>query len=149
MFKHVLVPSLFGVVTVGAIAAGGFVMASTTTEPTVANGSARYLAPSEDGAGEFTYTADVRDDSGILSLHVIAWPASGGLDPTEEELQLVDEATCRSTSDETSHCTYELEVAKQEVDELPEGTWYVSVLATANDGDTTFLPEAATFAFTH
>ncbi|WP_073946418.1 DUF5707 domain-containing protein [Streptomyces kebangsaanensis] len=148
MSKRVLVPSVIGVVALGAIVAGGFAMASTATEVTVANGSARYVAPSPRGAGKLTYTADVSDDSGVRSLNVIAWPASSKLDPTEAELRHVDRATCRSTSEETSRCTYTLKVTQQEAADLAEGTWYVSVLATAEDGDTRFLPRAATFDVT-
>ena len=144
MSKRVLVPSVIGVVALGAIAAGGYAMASTTTEPTVKNGSAGYTAPSRQGAGKLTYTADVSDDSGVREVRVIAWPASSELDPTEAELRYVDKAECRGTSDETSRCTYTLKVTRQDAADLEEGTWHVSVLATAKDGDTKFVPRAAT-----
>ncbi|WP_327269215.1 DUF5707 domain-containing protein [Streptomyces sp. NBC_01218] len=148
MSKRVLVPSLIGAVVIGAVAAGGYAMASGPTEPTVKSGSARYTAPGPRGAGTFTYTADVTDDSGLRSLKVIAWPKSSKLAPTEAELRLVDGAACRATSDETAHCTYTPAVTGQEAAGLPGGTWYVSVLATAEDGDTTFVPRAATFEVT-
>jgi hypothetical protein len=113
------------------------------------NGSARYVAPSDADAGELTHATDVSDDSGVRSLKVIAWPASSKLDPTEAELRHVDSATCEATSDETSRCTYTLKVTKEEAAKQPEGTWYVSALTTAKDGDTTFVSRAATFTVTH
>ncbi|MEU9784075.1 DUF5707 domain-containing protein [Streptomyces phaeochromogenes] len=150
MSKRILVSSLIGVFVVGGITAGGFAVASASaaTEPTVENGSARYVAPSDSGAGELTFTADVSDDSGISSLKVLAWPASSKLDPTEADLRSVDSATCTSTTDETSRCTYTLRVTKEEAAELDRGTWYVSALAAAKDGYTTFVSRAASFDVT-
>ncbi|MER6677232.1 DUF5707 domain-containing protein [Streptomyces sp. NPDC000983] len=47
-------------------------------------------------------------------------PAAGsGIDSTESELRYVDKAECRSTSDETSRCTYTLKVTRQESADLP------------------------------
>ncbi|NBM15135.1 DUF5707 domain-containing protein [Streptomyces sp. GC420] len=148
MSKRILFSSLIGAVALGGVAAGGIALASAPTEPTLENGSTRYVAPSDGSAGSFTYTADVSDDSGIRGLKVLVWPASSKLDPTEAELRSVDSAKCRSTSDETTRCTYTLKVTKQEAAELAEGTWYVSALATAEDGDTTFVPHAAAFDVT-
>ena len=98
-------------------------------------------------AGSFAFTVDVRDDSGIRGLKVLAWPASSKLDPAEAELRSVDSAVCRSAGD-TSHCTYTLRVTKKEAAELADGTWYVSALATAKDGDTAFVSHAAAFDVT-
>ncbi|WP_328897084.1 DUF5707 domain-containing protein [Streptomyces sp. NBC_00236] len=148
MSKRVLVPSLIGAVALGAVAAGGYAMATATTEPSVKNGSAHYAAPSPRGAGALRYTADVSDDSGVRSLKVLAWPTSSKLDPTEAEMRSVDAATCRSTSDTTSRCTYTLKVTQQDAAGLAEGAWDVSVLVTAKDGDTKFVPRAATFTVT-
>jgi hypothetical protein len=150
MSKRILVSSLAGVVVLGGITAAGLAVASASaaTKPTLENGSARYVAPSASGAGTFTFTADVSDDSGIRSLKVLAWPASSKLDPTEAELRSVASATCRSTSDETSRCTYTLRVTKKEAAGQARGTWYVSALATAKDGDTAFVSRAATFDVT-
>lgn len=145
MSKRVVVSSLIGVTVLGAVAAGGLAMASTATEPALEGGSARYVAPSGNSAGSLTFTADVRDDSGVRGLKVLAWPASSKLDPTEAELRHVDDATCRSTSEGTSRCTYTLKATQQEAAELERGAWYVSALAVARDGDTVFLPRAATF----
>ncbi|MER7485076.1 DUF5707 domain-containing protein [Streptomyces sp. NPDC126497] len=144
MSKRVLVSSLVGVAVLGGVAAGGLAMASTATEPTLKNASARYTAPSGGSAGSLVFTADVRDDSGIRGLKVVAWPASSKLDPTEAELRHVDSATCRSTADDTSRCAYKLKVTKKQAAELDRGTWYVSALATAKDGDTVFVPRAVT-----
>lgn len=144
--KRVLFSSLIGAVAIGGVAAGGLALAaSAPTEPTLANGSARYAAPSDGSAGSLTYTVDVSDDSGIRGLKVLAWPASSKLDPTEAELRSVESAKCRSTSDETSRCTYTLKVTERDAADLAKGTWYVSALATAEDGDTTFVPRATTF----
>ena len=149
MSKRILVSSLIGVAVIGGITAGGIAMASAGTQPTVENGSARYVAPSDRGAGSLTFTADVSDDSGIRDLKVVAWPASSKLDPTEAELRNVDSAVCRTTTDDTSRCTYTLRVTKAEAAELAQGTWYVSALATAKDGDTKFVSLAARFTVTH
>ncbi|MEU1346475.1 DUF5707 domain-containing protein [Streptomyces sp. NPDC005786] len=148
MSKRVLVPSVIGAVALAAVAAGGYAMASATTGPRVKNGSAHYAAPSPRGAGALTFTADVSDDSGVRSLKVLAWPTRSKLDPTEAEMRSVEAATCRSTSDTTSRCTYTLKVTQQEAAGLPEGAWEVSVLATAKDAGTTFVPRAATFTVT-
>jgi hypothetical protein len=145
MSKHVLIPSLIGVAVIGAVTAGGLAMASTAAEPTLENNSVRYVAPTGSSTGSLTFTADVRDDSGVRGLKVIAWPASSKLDPTEAEMRDVESATCRSTTDETSRCTYTLKVTAQEAAELDRGTWYVSALATAKDEGTVFLPRAVTF----
>ncbi|WP_405536210.1 DUF5707 domain-containing protein [Streptomyces sp. NBC_00075] len=148
--KHMLFSSLLGVALVGGIAAGGLAMASASapTEPTLENGSARFTAPSDGKAGALTFTADVSDDSGVKGVKVIAWPASSKLDPTEAELRNVDSAVCTKATDDTSRCTYTLRVTKAEAAELAQGTWYVSALATAVDGGTTFVPRAATFDVT-
>ncbi|NED92775.1 hypothetical protein G3I76_73610 [Streptomyces sp. SID11233] len=148
MSKRVLFSSLLGTVALGGVASGSLALASPSTEPSLEHGSARYAAPSNGSAGSFTYTVDVSDDSGIRDLKVIAWPASSKLDPTEAELRSAENAKCRSTSDETAHCTYTLKVTKREAADLAMGTWYVSALATATDGDTTFVPRAATFELT-
>ncbi|GAA2662466.1 DUF5707 domain-containing protein [Streptomyces vastus] len=149
MSKRILFSSLIGAVALGGVAAGGLALASAPAEPTLENGSARYVAPSDGGAGSFTYTVDVSDDSGIRDLKVLAWPASSKLDPTEAELGSAESAKCQSASDETTRCTYTLKVTKREAAELAKGTWYVSALATAEDGDSTFVPRAATFDVTH
>ncbi|MFI7083100.1 DUF5707 domain-containing protein [Streptomyces anulatus] len=145
MSKRILLSSLIGAVALGGVAAGGLALAADSTEPTLEHGSARYTAPSDVSAGSLAYTVDVSDDSGIRGLNVLAWPASTKLDPTEAELRAAESAKCRSTSDETTRCTYTLKVTKREAADLAKGAWYVSALATAKDGDTTFVPRAATF----
>ncbi|MFJ2897334.1 DUF5707 domain-containing protein [Streptomyces sp. NPDC087218] len=145
MSKRILVSSLIGAAALGAVAAGGLAMASTTTAPTLKNGSARYTAPSDAAPGTLVFTVDVSDDSGVRGLKALVWPASSKLDPTEAELRSVEDATCLRTTAETSHCTYTLRITEEEAAEAATGTWYVSALATAEDGDTTFVPRAATF----
>ncbi|WP_409062737.1 DUF5707 domain-containing protein [Streptomyces sp. SYP-A7185] len=154
MSRRVLVPSLIGVTVLGAVAAGGIAMASSSNsspssnpaEPSLKNGSARYTAPAAGGGtGSLTFTADVSDDSGVKNLKVLAWPASSKLDPTEKELRHAEGATCRGTTEEKSRCTYTLKITRAEAAELPEGTWHVSARATAKDGGTAFVPRAATF----
>ncbi|WP_432123696.1 DUF5707 domain-containing protein [Streptomyces sp. C10-9-1] len=149
MSKRILFSSLVGAAALAGVAAGGIALASASTQPTLENGSARYVAPSDTRAGSLTYTVDVSDDSGVRDLKVLAWPASSKLDPTEVELRSAESATCRKTSDETTRCIYTLKVTKREAAALTQGTWYASALATAEDGDTTFVPRAATFDVTH
>ncbi|MFH0181027.1 DUF5707 domain-containing protein [Streptomyces cacaoi] len=148
MSKRVLVSSIVGVVVLGGVAAGGLAMAYGATEPTVANGSARYVAPSDGSAGALTFTADVSDDSGVRGLKVIAWPVSSKLDPTEDDLRDVESAVCRSVSAEKARCTYTVKVTAAEAAELPRGSWHVSALATAKDGGTAFVSRAAVFDVT-
>ncbi|MXM66090.1 hypothetical protein GR925_22200 [Streptomyces sp. HUCO-GS316] len=145
MSKRILLSSLIGAAALAGVTAGGLALASAPTEPTMENGSARYVAPSDGSAGSFTYTVDVSNDSGIRDLKVLAWPASSKLHPTEAELRSAENAKCQTTSDETTHCTYTLKVTKREAAGLAQGTWYVSALAIAADGYTTFVPRAATF----
>ncbi|WP_078651899.1 DUF5707 domain-containing protein [Streptomyces xylophagus] len=147
MSKRALLFSLAGVAAVGGVVAGGLAAsaASAPTEPTFTNGSARYVAPTATGSGSFTYTVDVSDDSGIRGLKVIAWPASSKLEPTKADLRYVDSAKCARTSDDTSRCTYALKVTKKDTADMAKGAWYVSVLATAKDGGTTFASKTATF----
>ncbi|GGX24132.1 DUF5707 domain-containing protein [Streptomyces lomondensis] len=147
MSKRNVVSSLVAVAAIGGIAAGGIAVASAsgTSEPALKNSSARF---SGTGTGTLTFTTDVTDDSGVRGLKVLAWPASSKLDPTEAELRSVESATCESTGEETSRCTYTVRATKEEAAELGTGTWYVSALATAKDGDTTFVPRAATFEVT-
>lgn len=147
MSKRVLIGSFIGALVVGGTAAG-FAMASSPAKLSLENTSTRYTAPSGDWAGSFTFTTDVSADSGVKSLLVLPWPTRSELDPTEKELRDAKEtATCRKTSDETSRCTYTLKVIKEEA--APEaGTWKITALATTKDGDTLFVPSAATFEVT-
>ncbi|MFD7092934.1 DUF5707 domain-containing protein [Streptomyces sp. NPDC059896] len=154
MSKRIVVPSLAGAVALGGIAIGGIAWAGPSgaastaapVKPAVENGAARYVAPAGGAAGSLTFTAKVTDDSGVRSLKVLAWPKSSDLKPTAAEVATAESATCEKSSARTSACTYTLKVAPKEAAELPEGVWNVSVLATAEDGDTTFVPEAAAFS---
>ncbi|MEU6256687.1 DUF5707 domain-containing protein [Streptomyces sp. NPDC047043] len=148
MSKRTLVSSLIGIVTLGGITAGGIAVASANSRPTLDNTSARYVAPSDGRAGSLTFTTDASDDSGIRSLKVLAWPASSKLDPTAAELRHAESATCESLSDAKARCTYTLKVTKTQAADLAKGTWYISTLATAEDGDVSFESRAATFEIT-
>ena len=147
MSKRALLLSLASVAAVGGVVAGGLAAsaASAPEKPTLSNGSAHYTAPSASGAGSFTYTVDVSDNSGIKGLKVVAWPAKGKTVPVEADMPFVESATCKATSDDTSRCTYKIKVTKKEAAEAVKGTWNVSTLATAKDGDTTFVSKAITF----
>ncbi|WP_367318331.1 DUF5707 domain-containing protein [Streptomyces sp. HUAS ZL42] len=152
MSKRILFSSLISAAALAGVTACGSALASGPTEPTMENSSARYVAPSDGNAGSFTYTVDVSDDSNIRDLKVLAWPASSKLEPTEAELRSAESAKCQSSSDETTHCTYTpyaLKVTEREAAELAKGTWYVSALAVAADGNSTFVPRAATFDVAH
>ncbi|WP_405924624.1 DUF5707 domain-containing protein [Streptomyces sp. NBC_00035] len=150
MTKRIVVSSLVGIAVIGGITAGGLAIASASaaTKPTLENSSARYVAPSGSKAGSLTFTTDVSDDSGIKGLKVIPWPASSALGLTEADLQHGESAKCESTTDDTSRCTYTLKVTKKEAADLDEGTWYISTLATAKDGDTKFDSMTARFNVT-
>ncbi|MDJ1131855.1 DUF5707 domain-containing protein [Streptomyces iconiensis] len=148
MSKRIVVPSLIGAVVIGGLAIGGVASATASSEPTIENGSARYAAPTADTDGSLTYTAKVTDDSGIRNLKVLAWPKSSDLKPTAKEMATAERATCKKSTTETSECTYTLKVTPKEAADLPKGTWHISALATAKDGDTAFAPDAATFTVT-
>ncbi|MFJ5175907.1 DUF5707 domain-containing protein [Streptomyces griseoviridis] len=145
MSKRLVVSSVIGVAVFGAVVAGGLAVAAAATELTVDHATARYTPASGKKAASLTFTADVRDDSGVKSLNVLAWPADSKLDPTERDMRDVDRATCAKVSAEKAVCTYAPPITEKEAARLTEGTWYVSVLATAKDGDTTFVPKAAEF----
>ena len=149
MSKRVLLSSLIGVAAISAATLSGLAVASPSTKPTVKSDAPRYVAPTASRAGSLTFSAEVHDDSGVRGLEVLVWPASAGLDPTEAEMRDVESATCRSDADGTARCVYALEFGAKEAAELDRGTWYVSTLATAKDGDTVFLPHAATFDVAH
>ncbi|CAM5521453.1 hypothetical protein SALBM135S_02130 [Streptomyces alboniger] len=84
---------LVGVVVLGAVAAGGLAAAAGKdgAGPSLTDASARYTAPSGDGPGSLTFTADVGDSSGVRGMKVLPWPVSSKLDPTEAELRHVEQ----------------------------------------------------------
>ncbi|MZE77821.1 hypothetical protein GTY57_12595 [Streptomyces sp. SID5475] len=88
------------------------------------------------------------DDSGVRDLKVLVRPASSKLDPTEAELRSVESAECRSTSGETARCTDTLKITERDASGMDDGTWYLSARAEAEDGDTVYVPRAATFDVT-
>jgi uncharacterized protein DUF5707 len=148
MSKRIVVPSVIGAVAVGGIAVGGVAAATSDAELTLENSSARYTAPTSDREGSLTFTTEVTDGSGVRSLKVLAWPKSSDLKPKEKEMAEAENATCKESSAETYRCTYVLKVTPKEAAELAKGTWHVTALAKAKDGDTLFVPKAASFKVT-
>lgn len=149
MSKRIVATSLVGAVavTAGTIALVTSADAAAPTKPAITKGAAHYVA-STDGAS-LLFTATVADNSGVKNLRVLAWPASSGLAPTADEMKAVESATCKTTSSTISVCTYLVKDSVSQAAALPEGTWYVSALATAKDHDTTFAPKAAAFTVKH
>ncbi|MEU5792469.1 DUF5707 domain-containing protein [Streptomyces sp. NPDC047813] len=151
MSKRLVVSSLAGI---GAVAAGTITFAASAdaaapARPTISKAVARYATSSAGGGASLTFTATVADNSGVKSLKVLAWPTSSGLAPTADEMKAVESARCKAASATASVCTYTVKSSAGESAALPEGTWYVSALATAKDHDTAFAPKAATFALKH
>ncbi|MFG3257151.1 DUF5707 domain-containing protein [Streptomyces sp. NPDC048172] len=134
----------------GAVALAGITIALASTnaspsssEPTVEDASAHFVAPSNGIDGAFTFTANTADDSGVRHLKVLAWPEAGKK-PTARDLAHADRARCKKIGQEKARCTYTLRVNEQEADGLTRGRWIISTLLTGRDGDTRFVPRAAT-----
>ncbi|GAA2069101.1 hypothetical protein GCM10009801_18230 [Streptomyces albiaxialis] len=143
--RRVGLVSLLGAVAVAGIT---IVLATTTassssSEPTVRDASAHFVAPSNGIDGAFTFTANTADDSGVRRLDVLAWPESKAKEPTAGDVADADRATCRKMGDEQARCTYTLRVTEEEADGLERGRWVISALLTSRDGDTKFVREAA------
>ncbi|WP_329035289.1 DUF5707 domain-containing protein [Streptomyces sp. NBC_01725] len=137
--------SLGGAAVIGGVAVAGMASATAPAQPAVDSASARFVAPSGDTRGAFTFAADVADDSGIEKLTVLAWPKASGLDVTAEEMERVEEdAVCERVDEEKSTCAYTLRITEREAAEMERGEWTVSALLTARDGGKRFVPEAAT-----
>ena len=148
MFKlsqRVVLSSVAGAVAVGVVTVGGIASATASSEPTLERSSARFVAPSDGAKGSLTFTTEAADDSGVKSLKVLAWPNDSELEPTAEELERAERATCESTGDETSKCTYTLPLSESEAEGMERGEWTVSALLTSEDGEKKFVPEAASF----
>lgn len=141
---RVVLVSLGGTAAIGGVAVAGMAFAGAPSRPVVDNASARFVAPSKDAEGAFTFAADVADDSGVKSLKVLAWPNASGLKVTAGEMERVESADCRRVDDERSTCTYTLRVTEREMAGLERGEWTTSVLLTARDGEKRFVPGAAT-----
>jgi hypothetical protein len=151
MSKRLVLSSL---VTASAVAVGTIVHiasadAAAPGRPEISRATARFTPSAAQGSSTLTFTATVADDSGVRNARVLAWPAASHLAPTAHDMRAVEKATCEATSTTTSTCAYTVKSRAGETADLPEGAWYVSVLATAQDGDATFVPEAAAFTVTH
>ncbi|MFE8972485.1 DUF5707 domain-containing protein [Streptomyces cyaneofuscatus] len=132
----------------GAYAFAGETGGSGSTGPEVTKASAAYVAPTADKDGSLTFTAEVSDDSGVRNLKVLAWPASMTPAPDAEDMAHVESAACEpsgSSGDKAALCTYTVKVTSAEAAESPNGAWHVGVLASAENGGTTFAPKAAGF----
>jgi hypothetical protein len=150
MSRRIVISSLAGAVTVAA-GATAFVTSARAAAPVnpAVSKAAAHFAPAGPGGASLTFTATVRAKSGVKNLKVLAWPASSHLAPTAREMTRVESATCRAASRTTVTCAYGDRSSAEEAAALPKGTWYVSVLATAKDHRTTFVPKAARFAVKH
>ncbi|MEU0378400.1 DUF5707 domain-containing protein [Streptomyces cyaneofuscatus] len=132
----------------GAYAFAGETGGSGSTGPEVTKASAAYVAPTADKDGSLTFTAEVSDDSGVRNLKVLAWPASMTPAPDADDMAHVESAACEpsgSSGDQAALCTYTVKVTSAEAAESPNGAWHVGVLASAENGGTTFAPKAAGF----
>lgn len=147
MSKRIVVISLVSATAVGACAVVLVTSADAAApaKPAITKAAAHYASSAVGAGASLTFTAAVADGSGVKGLKVLAWPASSGLAPTASEMKSVESATCRAASSTTSVCTYIVKDSAKNAAALPMGTWYVSVLATAKDGDTVFAPRAAAF----
>ncbi|MFF7329823.1 DUF5707 domain-containing protein [Streptomyces sp. NPDC090306] len=127
-----------------ALAYGG----EQTSTPTLSHSTARYVAPQGTRDGSFTFTADVEATSGVASLKVLAWPGSSALakqKPSAREMASAERAECEPAGRGTAHCVYTVSVSTEEARTTPRGAWHVSALATAKDGSTGLVTEAAAF----
>ncbi|MFJ7198771.1 MULTISPECIES: DUF5707 domain-containing protein [unclassified Streptomyces] len=130
--------------------AGTFAIAQASEQsPTLAHGSAHYVAPAGGRDGTLLFTADVTASSGVKSLKVLAWPAASALgdnEPTAKEMTQVESATCKPIdAGNTVRCTYTTPVTGSDAATSPHGTWHIAVLATATSGATTLDTKAADF----
>ena len=144
--RRVGLASLAGVVALAGItlvlvSANG---SPSSTEPAVEDTTAHFVAPSNGIDGAFTFTADTADDSGVRHLKVLPWPEAGGKQPTAAKTTHAPRARCKPVSQEKARCTYALRIDEKEAKGLKRGKWTISVLLTARDGDTKFVPRAAT-----
>lgn len=127
-----------------ALAYGG----EQSSAPALSHSAARYVAPRGAHDGSFTFTTDVKAASGVAHLKVLAWPGSSSLagqKPTAEEMASAEQAECEPAGRGTAHCVYTVKVSAEEARTSPRGAWHVSALATAKDGSSSLVTEAAAF----
>ena len=155
MSARLTVPTLAGVVflsglTVAAVPLFGTAdAAGQPSTPTIKKSSATSLTLGTTGTKTFTFSMTVTDSSGIKGAKVVTWPKSSNLNPTQEELAYVEDATCTPSSATTSVCTYTYTIdERKDSATVPTGLWYTAVLITANDGEKAFSANAATFTIT-
>lgn len=154
MSTRVAVSALAGALVVGGVVAaclgvGTADAADAPARPAIREVSATPLVLGATGTRTFRFSATVSDGSGISSVKVLAWPKSSNVTPRKRDLVLTTEkATCKASSPTTSVCTYSTPVGPQDADDTPTGRWYVAVLVTAKDHDTTFDAKASAFTVT-
>ncbi|MEU3254429.1 DUF5707 domain-containing protein [Streptomyces sp. NPDC006997] len=152
MSARLLLSSLAGVAVLGGGAVAAFALVGTAdaapARPTVDEAEATSVVLGVPGEA-FTFTTTVTDDSGVRSVRVLPWPENSKLDPTADEMEFAETATCEATSATTSVCTYTAPIdAGRDAATMPTGVWNTAVLVTAEDGDTTFSADATTFDVT-
>ncbi|MFJ5260509.1 DUF5707 domain-containing protein [Streptomyces sp. NPDC088387] len=146
MSRRIALSAAAAVVVLGGAGAFALAYAGDEQAPALDGSTARYTAPQGDRDGSFTFTTDVTASSGVKSVKVLAWPADSSLaeqEPTAKEMADVEAATCESTGDDTTKCTYRTPVPAAEA--TPKGDWYVATLTTAKDGTTTLNTKTTTF----
>ncbi|MGY1495220.1 DUF5707 domain-containing protein [Streptomyces sp. QTS52] len=148
MARRIVLAVAAGVVVLGG--AGAFALAYAGEQPlSVAHGAARFAAPVGDRDGSLTFTTDVTASSGVKGVKVLAWPASSsffakqGL--TAKDMASVESAVCKPSGGDTVRCTYTVPVTRADVETSERGVWHVAVLATAKDGETKLVTQAADF----
>ncbi|NJP65354.1 DUF5707 domain-containing protein [Streptomyces spiramenti] len=158
MNKRVLVSAVVGVVTVGALAAGGMAVAAggTSDELAMTNAQAEWVTDKDGKAVSLTVTTDFEGDfsgdSALKSVQVVALPEDFEDEFLQEIISYEDEAECTTVSEKKVSCVY---TATDDGDyddeeyagyaEALAGEWTVSVLATTEGGETLFVKEATTF----
>jgi hypothetical protein len=148
MSRRIVISTVAGAVVLAG--AGAFALAYAGDQPPVlTHSTARYAAPAADRAGSLGFTTEVTASAGVKSVKVLAWPATSSLTkeaPTAKEMAHVESARCTPAGGHTARCTYRVTVSRGDADTSPRGRWHVAVLATDEDGHSTFDAKAAGFS---
>ncbi|RAG81554.1 hypothetical protein DN069_32385 [Streptacidiphilus pinicola] len=102
------------------------------------------------GRQHFSIRVSAFDAKGIRSIHAFIWPlAANGARPTPALVAASAMGTVRSrtATSETIGFDYTYDDAKRFEPDYIAGEFGIAVLATANDGTTTYVPKAATYFF--
>ncbi|MEV5960084.1 DUF5707 domain-containing protein [Streptomyces sp. NPDC051987] len=131
--------------------AGAFALAYAGDQapaPALAHSAVHYTAPDGGRDGSLSFTTEVSAPSGVKSLKVLAWPEKSDFAKkrlTAGEMAAVESATCTPAGGHTVRCVYRAPVSAADAASSPHGAWHIAVLATAEDGHTTFDTRAADF----